>query len=59
MPEKVRELQALFDTEAKKYNVLPLDNTTLLRWNTPRPSLQLQFWFIRASKQVGDISTRA
>src|SRR6476620_10012126 len=39
MPEKVKELQALFDSEAKKYNVLPLDNTTLLRWNTPRPSL--------------------
>jgi arylsulfatase len=39
MPEKVKEMQALFDVEAKKYNVLPLDNTTLLRWNTPRPSL--------------------
>ena len=39
MPEKVKEMQALFDSEAKKYNVLPLDNTTLLRWNTPRPSL--------------------
>jgi hypothetical protein len=39
MPEKVKELQAVFDSEARKYNVLPLDNTTLLRWNTPRPSL--------------------
>jgi len=39
MPEKVKELQAVFDVEAKKYNVLPLDNTTLARWNTPRPSL--------------------
>src|ERR1044072_9572750 len=39
MPDKVKELQAVFDAEAKKYNVLPLDNTTLLRWNTPRPSL--------------------
>jgi arylsulfatase len=39
MPEKVKELQALFYSEAKKYNVLPLDNTTLPRWNTPRPSL--------------------
>ena len=29
MPEKVKEMQALFDSEAKKYNVLPLDNTTL------------------------------
>ena len=25
--------------EARKYNVLPLDNSTLARWNTPRPSL--------------------
>jgi len=39
MPEKVKQMQALFDSEAKKYNVLPLDNTTLPRWNTPRPSL--------------------
>ena len=39
MPEKVKQLQALFYLEAKKYNVLPLDNTTLARWNTPRPSL--------------------
>jgi arylsulfatase len=39
MPEKVTELQALFDSEAKKYNVMPLDNSTLPRWNAPRPSL--------------------
>ena len=39
MPDKLKEMQALFDSEAKKYNVLPLDNTTLPRWNTPRPSL--------------------
>ena len=39
MPDKVKEMQALFDIEAKKYNVLPLDNTTIPRWNTPRPSL--------------------
>jgi arylsulfatase len=39
MPEKLIELQNLFYSEAKKYNVLPLDNTTLVRWNTPRPSL--------------------
>jgi arylsulfatase A-like enzyme len=39
MPEKVKQLQALFYSEAKKYNVLPLDNSTLARWNTPRPSL--------------------
>ena len=39
MPEKVKELQAVFDSEAAKYNVLPLDNSTLPRWNAPRPNL--------------------
>ena len=37
-PEKLRELQALFLSEAKKYNVLPLDNSILPRLLTPRPS---------------------
>jgi hypothetical protein len=39
MAEKLKQMQDLFYAEAKKYNVLPLDNTTLARWNTPRPSL--------------------
>ncbi|MBB3457345.1 arylsulfatase [Rhizobium sp. BK313] len=39
MPDKLGEMQKLFYAEAKKYNVLPLDNSTLARWNTPRPSL--------------------
>jgi arylsulfatase len=39
MPEKLKQMQAIFYLEAKKHNVLPLDNTTLKRWNTPRPSL--------------------
>src|SRR6476659_7222106 len=39
MPDKLKELQALFYSEAKKHDVLPLDNSTLARWNTPRPSL--------------------
>ena len=39
MPEKLKQMQDLFYAEAKKYNVLPLDNSTLARWNTPRPSL--------------------
>ncbi len=39
MPEKLKEMQGLFYSEAGKYNVLPLDNSTLARWNTPRPSL--------------------
>jgi arylsulfatase len=39
MPDKLKELEDLFYAEAKKYNVFPLDNSTLARWNTPRPSL--------------------
>jgi arylsulfatase len=39
MPEKLKQMQDLFYAEAKRYNVLPLDNSTLARWNTPRPSL--------------------
>lgn len=39
MPDKLKEMQALFYSEAAKYNVLPLDNSTLARWNTPRPNL--------------------
>ncbi len=39
MPSKLKEMQDLFYSEAKKYNVLPLDNSTLARFLTPRPSL--------------------
>jgi len=39
MPAKLKEMQDLFYSEAKKYDVLPLDNSSLARWNTPRPSL--------------------
>src|SRR5208283_693608 len=38
MPAKVKQMQAVFDQEAKKYNVLPLDNSQFLRAITPRPS---------------------
>jgi arylsulfatase A-like enzyme len=38
MPDKLKELQALFLTEAAKYNVFPLDNTAFVRLQTPRPS---------------------
>jgi arylsulfatase A-like enzyme len=37
-PAKLKELQALFLTEAAKYSVLPLDNSILPRLITPRPS---------------------
>jgi arylsulfatase len=39
MPDKAKQMQALFYSEAKKYDVLPLDNSTLARFTTPRPSL--------------------
>ncbi len=37
-PDKLRELQDEFMSEAKKYQVLPLDNDILHRLATPRPS---------------------
>jgi arylsulfatase len=39
MPEKLKQMQGIFYLEAKKYNVLPLDNSSLARWNAPKPSL--------------------
>jgi len=39
MPEKLKQMQSIFYLEAKKHNVLPLNNTTLQRWNLPRPNL--------------------
>jgi len=37
-PDKLKELQKLFMSEAKKYQVLPLDNSILARILAPRPS---------------------
>ena len=38
MPDKLKEMQALFLTEAAKYQVLPIDNSILPRLVAPRPS---------------------
>jgi arylsulfatase len=38
MPDKLKEMQALFAQEAEKYQVFPLDNTAFSRLATPRPS---------------------
>lgn len=39
-PEKLKEMQQLFYSEARKYNVLPLDNDRVMRLNpSNRPSL--------------------
>jgi arylsulfatase len=37
-PDKLKELQSLFMEEARKYQVLPLDNSILARILAPRPS---------------------
>jgi len=37
-PDKLKELQGLFMDEARKYQVLPLDNSILERLLAPRPS---------------------
>jgi arylsulfatase A-like enzyme len=39
MPDKLRQMQDLFYAEAKKHDVLPLDNTTLARFHAPKPKL--------------------
>jgi arylsulfatase A-like enzyme len=38
MPDKLKEMQVLFQQEAAKYGVLPLDNRAFARAITPRPS---------------------
>jgi arylsulfatase A-like enzyme len=38
MPDKLRELQAIFLKEAAKYQVLPLDNSSFARAAAPKPS---------------------
>jgi hypothetical protein len=38
MPDKVKQMQALFLEEAAKYNVLPLNNSSFARAIEPRPS---------------------
>ena len=38
-PQKVKEREKLFWTEAKKYQVMPLDTTFATRVATPRPNL--------------------
>ena len=37
-PDKLKELQGLFMDEARKYQVLPLDNSVMQRGIAPRPS---------------------
>jgi arylsulfatase len=39
MPEKLKQMQDVFYAEAKKHDVLPIDNSSLTRWNAPKPNL--------------------
>jgi arylsulfatase len=39
MPDKLKQMEQVFYLEAKKHEVLPLDNSSLARWNAPKPSL--------------------
>ncbi|MFO1150241.1 MAG: arylsulfatase [Alsobacter sp.] len=38
-PDKLKELQGVFEEEAKKYQVFPLDSTVATRLVAPRPSI--------------------
>ncbi|MBP8293535.1 MAG: arylsulfatase, partial [Caldilineaceae bacterium] len=59
-PEKLRELQALFDQEARKYNVYPLDdNTTQRAMPHLRPSLiegRTKFTYYRENVRMPELS---
>jgi arylsulfatase A-like enzyme len=39
MPDKLKQMQDTFYAEAKAHDVLPLDNSSLTRWNAPKPNL--------------------
>ncbi len=56
-PAKLKELQALFLTEAAKYNVLPLDNTAFVRLQTPRPSAVAGKTLFTYSGEISGIPT--
>jgi len=54
MPDKLKEMQALFQQEATKYNVLPLDNSQFQRAIEPRPSTTAgQTVFIYVGENAG------
>jgi arylsulfatase len=38
MPDKLKQMQQVFYEQAEKFDVLPLDNSSLARFLTPRPS---------------------
>jgi arylsulfatase A-like enzyme len=54
-PDKLKELQGLFMDEARKYQVLPLDNSILQRILAPRPSATAGRTEFRYSGEVSGI----
>jgi len=56
MPDKLKEMQALFYAEAKKYNVFPLDNSKVSRANPEnRPNLtgnRTSFTYYQGEKRI-------
>jgi len=59
MPDKLKQMQDLFYAEAKKYNVLPLDNTTLARSgeligtpNSAAPDIKNKSYMITADVEI-------
>jgi arylsulfatase A-like enzyme len=59
MPEKLKELQDVFYKQAAMYNVLPLDNTTLTRWNTPRPTFRTEHTYYEYTGVLAGIPASA
>ena len=55
MPEKLREMQDLFVIEAAKYNVFPLDNTTIQRILAPRPGPSIDRTVFTYSDKISQI----
>jgi len=56
-PDKLKELQGLFMDEARKYQVLPLDNSILERILAPRPSAvagRTEFTYTREVSGIPD-----
>src|SRR5262245_41906182 len=56
-PDKLKELQSLFMDEARKYQVLPLDNSILERILAPRPSATAGRTEFTYSSEVSGIPT--
>jgi len=55
MPEKLKQMESIFYLEAQKHDVLPLDNSSLARWNAARPNLTAGRTFFSYSGELTGI----